>query len=142
MERPYGADEGDAFDKWLKRRGFRYAPRAGCLHWLARGRCSVGYCMDGQSSREWMDHVSGYTKDGERYLLCQPYQLSFHACQSLMETCQEWGFHAWISGWGWYGNGTLCIELEPGTQLRARIARKYPTLVGGGDAGRQGPRHG
>jgi hypothetical protein len=123
IDRPYGADDGDIFDLWLKRREFRYAPKAGCLHWLAKGRCAVRLCMDGHSSREWMDHVSGYTKGGERYLLCQPYQLSFNGCRSLMEACQAWGLHAWITGNGWYGHGTLCIELEPEAQFQARMAR-------------------
>lgn len=139
-DRPYGSDEDGVFDEWIKRRKFRYAPRAGCLHWLVKGRCGVSLCMDGHSSREWMDHISGYTKDGERYLLCQPYHLSLGGCQTLDAACREWGLHAWISGMGWYGHGTLCIELEPEGQFQARMEKYRLRSKERSDAAMQGGR--
>jgi hypothetical protein len=106
---PYGAN--DKLGDWAKGRGLRYVPHAHCLHWASKGRCGVGLCVDGHMSRQWMDHVSGWTKAGERILLCQPYWFDDFA--SLVEACEKFNLVAEVHGDGWYGHGTVAIELRP-----------------------------
>jgi hypothetical protein len=107
---PYGANA--ATWAWAKARKLRYADRAHCLHWVAKGRCGVALCMDSHLSRNWMDHVSGWRgENGERLLLCQPYD--FSDVETLTAACDKFGLRATVYGWGWYGNGTVAIELRP-----------------------------
>jgi hypothetical protein len=108
MAEPYGANEQLA--KWVADTGYRYSHRAHCLHWLCKGRCAVRFCHETRSSYQWMDHVSGWlTPDGERLLLCQPYHLE---PSTLVDACRHFGLRADISGAGWYGHGTVAIELR------------------------------
>jgi hypothetical protein len=65
-----------------------------------------------------MDHVSGWTKDGERLLICQPYHIS--DVESLSHACEQFDLDAAIHGLGWYGHGTVCIELRPRKATRAK----------------------
>ena len=113
MSRPYGDENGSSL-KWAKARGLRYSPNAHCLHWVSKGRCVYNCCGN---KWQWMDHVSGWTKRGERVLLCQPYQLTDF--QSLINVCKEFNLTASVSGRGWYGHGTVCIELRPLATLGA-----------------------
>jgi hypothetical protein len=106
---PYGAN--DKLAKWATERGWRYSPHAHCLHWISRGRCGVGICLDGHLSRRWMDHISGWTKGDERMLLCQPYEL--YDFVSLIDACEKFNLAATVHGNGWYGYGTIAIELRP-----------------------------
>jgi hypothetical protein len=108
-EQPYGANE--QMNKWRKDHGYRYVPRAHCLHWISKGRCGVGWCEDGHSSRSWMDHISGWLEpDGKRLLLCQPY--AFSDARTLVDACTKFDLTATITGAGWYGHGTVAIELR------------------------------
>lgn len=110
--RPYGANA--AMEKWASARKLKWSERAHCLHWVSVGRCSAGLCMDSHLSREWMDHVSGWIDaDGKRLLLCQPYSFSRADCQTLIDACLKFKLKATIHGRGWYGNGTVAIELRP-----------------------------
>lgn len=108
LARPYGANE--RMEKWATLNGYRFSPSARCLHWISKGRCGVGLCRDGHGSRQWMDHVSGWTKDGERMLLSQPYWLS--EITSLLKACIEFNLEVSIHGNGWYGHGTIAIEFR------------------------------
>ena len=109
MPRPYGANA--ELETWIAENGYRYSPTAHCLHWVSKGRCAVRLCNDGHFSRCWMDHVSGWTKNGERMLLCQPYH--FADVASLAKACEEFDLMPIIHGDGWYGHGTIAIELRP-----------------------------
>lgn len=105
----YGANPETA--EWAKARGLRYSPHARCLHWVSKGRCGASICDDGHLGRQWMDHVSGWTKNGDRVLLCQPYSLTDFA--SLIDACEEFNLTATVHSDGWYGHGTIAIELRP-----------------------------
>jgi hypothetical protein len=107
---PYG--ENEYFKSWIKERSFRYLRGHQCLHWVSVGRCGVAYCMDCHGSRRWMDHISCYIdeKNGERVLICQPYH--FSDVKSLAEACEKFNLRATVHGDGWYGHGTVCIELR------------------------------
>jgi hypothetical protein len=108
---PYGANE--ALLAWVKEHGWRFAPHAHCLHWVSKGRCGVSICNAGRSDHSWMDHTSGWTRSGERLLLCQPYHFDLSDCRSLLAACDRFGLDARIRADGWYGHGTVCIELKP-----------------------------
>lgn len=59
-----------------------------------------------------MDHVSAWkTPEGNRILLCQPYQL--YDIESLLQTCKHFHLSVLVSASGYYGNGTIAIELWP-----------------------------
>ncbi len=107
-KRPYGANE--AMDKWVEQYGWKYSPRASCLHWISKGRCNHGCCCENVNTYKWMDHTSGWTKDGVRLLLCQPYGIS--EPDTLVQACKEIGLAAAVHGSGWYGHGTVAIELR------------------------------
>lgn len=122
---PYGANA--ATWTWASRHKLRFTEHARCLHWAATGRCvrtgrrdPEAICLDGNSSRQWMDHVSGWLgPNGERLLLCQPYWLT--DIVSLVAACEQFNLKAEVHGNGWYGHGTVAIELTP--QLLARGPR-------------------
>jgi hypothetical protein len=63
---PYGAKDTPMLE-WASDRGLRYSPNGHCLHWISTGRCTHGECCFG--SRQWMDHVTGWTKAGKPALL-------------------------------------------------------------------------
>jgi hypothetical protein len=111
---PYGADEDNTTQivAWASARGYRYSQSGRCLHWLVSGGCHVAVCHETRSEHPWMDHVTGWTKDGAAaLLLCQPYQMSPEDLRDLMQTADRFGIEAWVHGDGWYGNGTVAIEL-------------------------------
>lgn len=112
---PYGWNE--AGKKWAEQLGWRYSPSARCLHWINIGRCGKSICDHGHRSRQWMDHVSGWTRyGGERLLLCQPYSL--YDLASLIEACKQFNLTCNVMGNGWYGHGTVCIELRSKEQYK------------------------
>ena len=110
---PYGAQSNPVRDNlivWAETRGLRYSPNGGCLHWLARGRCGVQICREGHGSRDWMDHVTGWTRNGQpAVLLCQPYHVE--DIVDLAHTTNKWGLEIRIHGAGWYGHDSVCIEI-------------------------------
>ena len=110
MTKPYGANE--ATTKWAKVTGSRYAPRGRCLHWVAGVKCPnpVGLCDYAHRRYDWMDHVTGWTQDGKRVLLSQPYGITEFS--SLAKACKELGLKAFLHGRGWYGHGSVCIEFS------------------------------
>ena len=108
MKKPYGHSEKT--DKWAVIRKLKYEPNGHCLHWVCGQRCKSWVCQEGHGSRDWMDHVSGWSKDGgERILLCQPYHIG--DVVSLAVACTQFGLRATIHGTGWYGHGTVALEL-------------------------------
>jgi hypothetical protein len=101
-----------AYDRFIAQ-GWKYISTAYCLHWISTGRrCR---CLGGDRAFSWMDHVSGYTREGkdgmERLLLCQPYFLNDP--ETLIAAAEEFNLEVAISGRGWYGHGTVTIELRP-----------------------------
>jgi hypothetical protein len=109
---PYGANE--AMEKWARGAKLRWSPSGTCLHWVSVGRCGKAICDAGKdfSVRDWMDHASGWIgADGKRVLLCQPYQI--RDVGSVAQACEDFDLRAIIHANGWYGHGTVCIELTP-----------------------------
>lgn len=107
---PYGGANME-WKHWADQRGFQYKPNARCLHWIAKGRCGVRLCQQGHQAYQWMDHVTGWIdKEGRRMLLCQPYWL--HDVASLVAVCERFDLRVDIHGAGWYGHGTIAIELR------------------------------
>jgi hypothetical protein len=119
---PYGAHEsGQVYTDWLAERGLHYVPNALCLHWISEGRCPEGSCRRNRDSYAWCDHMSGYKdKDGNRFLICQPYILDEEGCRQIFEVANEFDLDVMLHGAGWYRNGTVYIEFEPRAQQKAR----------------------
>jgi hypothetical protein len=107
-ERPYGANADT--EEWAKKRGLRWSPRAHCLHWLAKGRCTMPVCTYSDGNRDYLDHVCGYLGKDGRLLISQPYSVS--TFRQLADDCDEFGLKAVITGTGWYGHGTVCVYLR------------------------------
>jgi hypothetical protein len=106
----YGENENT--QQWANERGLRYARDGRCLHWLSTGRCRAALCREGHGSRPWMDHVTGWIdSDGQRLLLCQPYVLGADGLRSLITTADSFNLELRLDGSGWYGHGTIAIEL-------------------------------
>ena len=106
MKQPYGVTE--EFPEWLKLRDWTYVHKARCLHWLLQTPCRPP-CK----SFSWTDHLSGYIdEEGERVLLCQPYQIFTRDMRSIRSVCEVYGLTAVIHGRGWYGHGTVTIEIR------------------------------
>ena len=110
--RPYGATHSDGrYDRFIAAWSWKYIPTAYCLHWISTGR----RCRCIGTPYSWMDHTSGYTRAGkngmERLLLCQPY--FFNDLETLIAAAEEFNLEVAISGRGWYGRGTVTIELQP-----------------------------
>jgi hypothetical protein len=66
---------------------------------------------------EEFDQLSGRTfayyreQAGKRMLLCQPYPPIEFA--SLIEAAEEFNLDIKVHSGGWYGHGTVCIQLTP-----------------------------
>jgi hypothetical protein len=67
-----------------------------------------------------MDHTSGYVRQAEsgleHLLLCQPYFLNDP--ETLMAAAKKFNLDVAITGRGWYGHGTVTIELRPLEEVR------------------------
>lgn len=118
--RPYGAMHSDGrYERFIAEGGWKYVSHAYCLHWISTGRrCR---CYDNKDHYAWMDHTSGYTRGDERMLLCQPYGLNHP--ETLIAAADKFNLEFDISGCGWYGHGTVTIELTPCGQ-RARKSER------------------
>jgi len=98
--------------QWAKALGLRHARDGHCLRWLCTGSCRAELCQQGPHSWSWMDHVTGWIgEDGKRLLLCQPYVQDAEGLQSLIATANAFNLELRLDGSGWYGHGTIAIEL-------------------------------
>ncbi|MEV4542275.1 hypothetical protein [Micromonospora echinaurantiaca] len=110
---PYGPNidvesRGRLLD-WAEHHQLRLA-RTQCqgLHWLARGRCGVRVC---NRLGHWMDHVTRWNRFGEPALiLAQPYRLHGDDMVELGQLAAD-GLHVWVHTHGWYGWGTVAVEV-------------------------------
>lgn len=112
---------------WAEPLGLRYSPRARCLHWIARGRCAVQECCAGRWHHRWMDHASGWTRDGRPAVLAaQPYgvtsddlarvaadlSLDVRVGHRPLDVATPAMTNADPQRTGWYGHGTTFIEIR------------------------------
>lgn len=112
------AAERSRMERWASSRGLRRVSRAWCLHWVGRGRCAVRCCEENHGQHNWMDHTTGWrAKDGKHLLLCQPYQLGARDLRDMAQAAERFDLHIEIHGNGWYGNGTIAIELTRRDQV-------------------------
>lgn len=97
---------------WATLHGLRYSPRGRCLHWIIRGRCAIQLCTADRNQYDFMDHVTGWTRDGKpAVLICQPYGLHVDDIRQLADLHQEHGLKIRIDGTGWYGHGSTFLQL-------------------------------
>ena len=100
-----------------------------CLHWVARGQCNVTACHEDRNRHRWMDHVTGWLRDGKPLLICEPYQITANDLDDIGQAARRFGLSVAIHGNGSYGFGTICIELTSATQreqeTRDRAQRAY-----------------
>ena len=60
-----------------------------------------------------MDHVSGYVdSQGKRILMAQPYGLNVEDLESIAKVARGNNLRVSVHGSGWYGHGTVCVELK------------------------------
>jgi uncharacterized protein (DUF736 family) len=116
---PYGAEKEDVQSRlldWAEARKVRYADihnsSAQCrVCWLKGKRCKLFDCPESNNSRYWMDHVTTWKRDGRpAILLAQPYHVSGDDLEHL-RSLEADGLVVSIHGNGWYGHGTVCIEI-------------------------------
>jgi hypothetical protein len=123
---PYGANLGHnesseadhgvrcAVVDWAEARKLRHSRAGRCLHWIATGRCAEDWCKANATKHRWMDHVSGWTRDGKpAVLVCQPYGVHDESLRDILRVADEYQLEAHIDGTGWYGHGTTFIALSP-----------------------------
>ncbi len=59
-----------------------------------------------------MDHTTGWTRDGKpAVFICQPYYLSASDRAELNALSVIHGLDIRVGGTGWYGHGTVFVEL-------------------------------
>jgi hypothetical protein len=103
--------------EWARRNEVKYSDNGRCLHWLTKGRC--GSCV---SEHAWMDHVTGWTRNGKpTFLLCQPYELYPHDLKNIIEEAERFGVNVRIHGGGWYGFGTVAIVFSLKKQSTVKL---------------------
>jgi hypothetical protein len=123
---PYGVDEQDQQElllKWAETYNLRYDGKH-CICWLRRGASDISrYLKDGSDFRSSalgndrcyddysLDHVTCWTHDGDpAVLVSQPYRLHEEA-RANFEALASDGLTVRIHDHGWYGNGTVCVEV-------------------------------
>lgn len=90
--------------------GLRPAQGSRCLHWLAKGRCSVSLCNEHLGRWLFMDHTSVWLgRHGKRVMICQPYGFDV---DEVERACAEFGLTARVLGEGFHGGGADCIRLS------------------------------
>lgn len=100
---------------WAEERGVRQsrAPRV-CLHWLATGRCTDAGCAEQWARYRCLDHSLGWTREGKpAYITAAPYELNTDSMHAILEGCRRFGLGIYVDGRGWYGHGTVHVELTP-----------------------------
>lgn len=113
---PYGPNINPqarrALVDWATAHRLRYSPRGRCLHWITTGRCAVQACDRNRARRQWMDHVTGWTRAGRpAVLVAQPYAITGASIDALAEIDRTDGLDVVISGTGWYGHGTTFVGI-------------------------------
>lgn len=95
---------------WAERYGVRQAgTRCQGLHWLKAGRCTEPLC---QRLGHWMDHVTRWNRNGKPALLiAHPYSIGHDDIAQLGALAAIGGWRVWISAGGWYGHGTVSVEV-------------------------------
>lgn len=69
----------------------------------------------------WLDHVTLWNRSGKAVVVVsQPYQLSAADLRSLAQLAEIDGVTVRVSGRGWYGHGTLFVEVWRTGELEAR----------------------
>lgn len=111
---PYGPNidipSRQAMVEWAEHERLRYSPNGRCLHWIARGRCAVRFCTADANRHPWMDHVTGWTRDGKpAVLVCQPYPI-FDVID-VANAGDAHGLQVRIADGGWYGSGAAWVAL-------------------------------
>lgn len=126
---PYGVDtrsEQEQMLKWAEGHHLRYAEtNLRCPHWLIRGRSSDiagrysksgSYVFDDINHRDCrkqygLDHVTCWTLEGRpAAIVSQPYNLYTNQLQMLGALVND-KLSVKIHGHGWYGAGTVCVEI-------------------------------
>ncbi|MBO0822430.1 MAG: hypothetical protein J2P27_01065 [Actinobacteria bacterium] len=114
---PYGPnihiDARAELVNWAEAGQLRHPQGRRCLHWLAKGRCSVSVCGEHRGRHRWMNHASCWTDAGKsRLLVCQPYGVTTDDLADITAVAERHGFNVQIGGTGWYGHGTTYVELQ------------------------------
>lgn len=79
----------------------------GGVCWLRSGRCQRSDCHSGKP--DWMDHLTWWTRRGKpALLLAQPYGLEASQLRPLLD---DDSLHVLVHARGWYGWGTVAIEI-------------------------------
>jgi hypothetical protein len=98
--------------QWAAAHGLRHVGWR-CPHWLVRRRQCQLCEFNHRGLYHWMDHVTGWAgSDGSRVLVCQPYHFGIDDMVSLTHVCAQLDLDADINSKGFYGYGTICIELR------------------------------
>ena len=92
---------------WAENYGLRRSTsNCQALHWLQTGRCGVRLC---NRLGSWMDHVTKWSRNGKPALiLAQPYGLRAAKLRPLLD---DDSLHMLVHAQGWYGCGTVAIEI-------------------------------
>lgn len=111
---PYGADiDIAARQRLIQWADARHVVRGktSCqgLHWLRTGRCDRRPCP---RIAQWMDHVTHWkAHGGPALILAQPYHVYNDGLTQLGELAAAEDLTMQLEGDGWYGYGTVSIEL-------------------------------
>jgi hypothetical protein len=111
---PYGpnidVDSRQRLLDWAEHHGLKMAKtRCQGMHWLEKGRCGVTLC---NRLGLWMDHVTRWSRDGQPALIvAQPYGLHGKHVAEVGQLAARDGLHVSVDARGWYGWGTLAIEV-------------------------------
>lgn len=98
--------------EWASARDLRRSStKHPCLHWVSKGRCAVSNCRENRNRHAWMDHVTGWLRDGKPVLVCEPYQITGDDFTDLARSADRFGLSVMIHANSGYGYGALCVEL-------------------------------
>jgi len=97
------------------------------MHWAAEQRCTHHICEFGPGVHyAFMDHINCYhDQHGERVLIYQPYHVD---AGYLEKVCERLGLTYDINGLGWYGYGTVTVELRSNASISRNMERRKREL--------------
>lgn len=100
---------------WAEERGVRQSrARRACLHWLATGRCTDRACGERWFPYRCLDHSLAWIRGGKpAYITAAPHELNTESMHAILEGCRRFGLTIYVDGRGWYGIGTVNVELKP-----------------------------